>query len=373
VGIWLKQFFAKWSEKMKSSTESNIMKDELLERFKDKRTMPNREEWEIIYQCAADSDEIIRYDAAEVLGIRCNAEDEELLRQMTYDKDMLVKVSAIEALELGIQKKTLSRLYQLMRRGGRLVRSYAVSTYFEIWLNRNGYTKDSVDGLLEKIEGHYKNEKDLRVRCEYERCRYLSGKKEGIKKLKEIIYEAQNNDYSTQGAAFCILLYVRNVFNEGEINKILEESEQYMIDDCIKKEMDAARKQREVPKVLILDRENAGLAQMLRYLGYDMKEKLDIDTQGLCPIEMTKEKVREKLDEDDSFQRYFYPRNFRMVWQYDYIVPLGIKLNQENYPFQRVVPLFEEVSEYMLDIEKAKQMLKGLKGYIDNDLKNISE
>lgn len=363
----------KWSEKMKSSTESNIMKDELLERFKDKRTMPNREEWEIIYQCAVDSDEIIRYDAAEVLGIRCNAEDEELLRQMTYDKDMMVKVSAIEALELGIQKKTLSRLYQLMRRGGQLVRSYAVSTYFEIWLNRNGYTKDSVDGFLEKIEGHYKNEKDLRVRCEYERCRYLSGKKEGIKKLKEIIYEAQNDDASTQGAAFCMLLYVRNVFNEREINHILEESEQYIIDDCTKKEMDAAQKQKEVPKVLILDRENAGLAQMLRYLGYDMKEKLDIDTQGLCPIEMTKEKVREKLDEDDSFQSYFYPRNLRMVWQYDYIVPLGIKLNQEKYPFQKVVPLFEEVSEYMLDIEKAKQMLKELEGYIDNDLKNMSK
>lgn len=146
-----------------------------------------------------------------------------------------------------------------------------------------------------------------------------------------------------------------------------------MIDDCIKKEMDAPRKQKEVPKVLILDRENAGLAQMLRYLGYDMKEKLDIDTQGLCPIEMTKEKVREKLDEDDSFQRYFYPRNFRMVWQYDYIVPLGIKLDQEKYSFQRIVPLFEEVSEYMLDIEKAKKMLKELKGYIDNDLKNINK
>lgn len=119
--------------------------EDLLEKILKTRMMPNEEEWRIIYQCAESSDECVRYDAAEVLGIRCNARDEELLRQMTYDKDWLVKVSAIEALENGRQKKSLPRLFQLMRRGGTLVRGYSVKAYFEIWLNCYGYTKSSVE------------------------------------------------------------------------------------------------------------------------------------------------------------------------------------------------------------------------------------
>lgn len=59
---------------MKGITESSVMKYEFLQKFKDNRIMPNRDEWEIIYQCAADNDEIIRYDAAEVL-IRNSEED----------------------------------------------------------------------------------------------------------------------------------------------------------------------------------------------------------------------------------------------------------------------------------------------------------
>lgn len=106
------------AEKIMDKAQEIISGEDLLEEVLETRLMPNEEEWEVIYQCAKSSDECVRYDAAEALGIRCNARDEELLLQMTYDKDKLVKVSAIEALQNGRQKKSLPRLFQLMRRGG---------------------------------------------------------------------------------------------------------------------------------------------------------------------------------------------------------------------------------------------------------------
>lgn len=52
---------------------------------------------------------------------------------------------------------------------------------------------------------------------------------------------------------------------------------------------------------------------------------------------------------------------------YDYILPVGIKVNPADYPFQRIIPLFEEVEENQVDREKAEAMLDELKKYIEND------
>jgi len=131
-------------------------------------------------------------------------------------------------------------------------------------------------------------------------------------------------------------------------------------------------KKREIPKILILDKENTGLAQILRYLAADMEEDMWVETAGLSPTGVINEEVRMKVGEGDIFNRYYYPIDLRNVWLYDYIAPLGIKANPEDYPFQRVLSLFEKVDENMLDVEKAKKMLNELKEYIDNDLKKLS-
>lgn len=45
----------------------------------------------------------------------------------------------------------------------------------------------------------------------------------------------------------------------------------------------------------------------------------------------------------------------------------------KDYPFQRIVPLFEDVDENMLDVEQAKRMIEGLWNYIYEEMQRTSE
>lgn len=222
-----------------------------------------------------------------------------------------------------------------------------------------------------KIESRYQREEDPWVKASYEMYRYLSGDESALFNLQRIIYEHEApGDYLIQTAAFHGLTRVRNIFNERKINQIV--ADVYPRIDAtlgLKREMEDFLKTREVPNILILDKENAGLVHILRYLVADMEKDMWVETAGLSPAEMTKEEVRKKVGEDDIFNKYYYPINIRNIWYYDYIVPLGIKADQEDYPFQRVVPLFENVDENMLDVKMAEGMIKELKEYIDNDVK----
>lgn len=45
----------------------------------------------------------------------------------------------------------------------------------------------------------------------------------------------------------------------------------------------------------------------------------------------------------------------------------------KDYPFQRIVSLFEDVDENMLDVEQAKRMMEGLWNYIYEEMQRTSE
>lgn len=354
-------------DKAKKQMEENAI-DGLLWKCEDTMMMPKEREWEIIYRCMKDSDSSRRNGAAKAFGIRCNEEDEERLRRMSFDKDELVRINAVENMERGIQEKTLKCLYEWMRKGGWIVRSYAVSSFFSVWVNRNGYTKSSVRKCWRKMEKLYKKEEYPRVLADYEAVKYLCGDEKGLAGLKAILCEGQGQYYS-QHAALNLLQNIRNIYNAEEINRIIEDAIPYMDDAYgLKRDMKDALETRVIPTAFIIDRENAGLSQMLTYLSGEIEEEVWIESAGLFPAEETRAEVGERLGKDEEFiKRYYYPRKVRQIYNYDFIVPLGIKLDPEKYPFHKIVPLFEEVNENMLDVKKAKEMLKELKAYIDND------
>ena len=45
-------------------------------------------------------------------------------------------------------------------------------------------------------------------------------------------------------------------------------------------------------------------------------------------------------------------------------MPIGIVLNPDDYPFHRIIPLFENVDENRMDWDEGKQMLKAVCKYI---------
>ena len=340
-----------------------------LERILEERGMPSSEQWKMLYQCTMDSDSSVRYDAAEALGIRCNDKDEERLHQMTYDSAGLVDIEAIESLAMGHQEKNLRRMYELMRLGGRRVRGYAVSTFFNVWINRYGYKKSSAKKCWRKMEKLYKKEKDVWVLNFYEKARYLCGYKKGIAKLRDILHE--NQGYA-QSMAFSQLKDIRTIFNEKEINGILKTALDYT-DNLwgIKKSIDELLETREFPRILLVSKENKGLSQMLEYLSYKMENEIWVRSAGINPAEEIMDEVREKLGEEEKMKRYYYPKEICSVWIYDFIVPLGIRIKPEDYPFQRLVPLFEDADERMLDVVMAEKMLEELRDYIYKEMEQV--
>lgn len=195
-----------------------------------------------------------------------DADREKALRMLTYHEKSSVRAKAVEALCMGIQESSINRLYELLSCETNLIRGYAVSAWFDVWVNRNGYTEESMAGYRKNAEAFYQKEKDFWVKIFFEKNRYLSGDKAGLTELKRFLCE--NQGYGIPETIVKLLLDIRNLENEKEINRVLEEAESYISDgDYLKKEIEAGRKRKELPKILMIDRENAGVSQILEYLG----------------------------------------------------------------------------------------------------------
>ena len=96
------------------------------------------------------------------------------------------------------------------------------------------------------------------------------------------------------------------------------------------------------------------------------------ESAGIQPGEKISGELIELLEKEEDFDltEYQYPKPAMKMHWYDFIVPIGIKLNFADYPFQKIIPLFEEIDEKQLNREKAKRMLDELKAYVNNDLKS---
>ena len=351
---------------------NKLSRETFLEKILEDGGMPDEEERKKIYRYVTDKDENIRYYVAEILGFRCNDDDELILRRMTYDREWLVKVNAIDSLGMGIQERSQQRLYQLMTCGQRMVRGYAVGSYFDIWVNRYGYTESSMKRYRENIAPLYQREKDPWVRISYEANRYHSGDRDGIKAMKDLICEARGDQYRVQSAAIYMLLNsIRNLFNEQEVNRIFEEVSGY-VDDYLgaKKDMLTRMNAKETPRILIVSSDNSGLSLLLEYQGVREEETWWTDSAGISPADEVRDEVKKCLRRTDcDLTRYYYPGGIRQVWRYDYIVPIGIRLQEDEYPFQRIIRMFENKDESMTDLKKAKEMWKELSEFIKVDRK----
>lgn len=331
--------------------------------------LPGEKEWSRIRQDTKDKNPKVRLATARILGMCCCEAHETILRGMTYDENRFVRAVAISGLEMGIQEKSLNRLFELMSDGNRLIRGYAVKSFFDVWVNRNGYTKTSMEKYRDRAEAVYDAEKDPWVKAYFERNRYLSGDKNGIIRLKELI--CREDEYEIQEVAVKLLMEIRKLSNESKINQFLEEADAYVPNGWyFKKQMEYERKRKVLPRILIIDRENAGISQAMEYLGET--GEWQIESAGITPASEIERQVREILlrKEKSDPALFLYPKGIRNVWKYDYIVPVGVKINQEEGVFPKVISMFEDMEEISLDIVQTGKMLKQIERYIGNDLKN---
>lgn len=348
-------------------------------KFIEGEEIPDSEELREIQKWAADKNPAVRCMAARVLALRSDmAENERLLRGMTYDRNRWVRKAAVENLIIGRSEESLKRLKILMQKQNNLLtRTYAVSSHFSVWVNIYGYHKDSMERYLKETEELYRKQKENLPLIAYEMGRYRAGKRDSLIKMKQILQGGKQVSREEQEAVVAALDSLRKLSNREEIDAILEETCMKVSDGRLKENVLNVLKKPVIPMVMVLDRKNSGISQLLEYLAFQdiARWRILVFSFGLEPAEQMDYELRSllKKEEDCDIEKYQHPQKIWEQEYYDYIVPLGVRLRQEDYSFQKIIPLFENMDENILDAEKAKRMLDELKAYIDNDLKRITQ
>lgn len=340
--------------------------------------VPTSDEQEKLYSMAGERNPVIRRTVAKALMKRHDVpESEKILRKMTYDTNRTVRMEAVYWLFTGRTKETLSRLKELMETSISLrIRTYAITSYFSVWVNMYGYHKKSMKDYLDDVGEFYKNEKDTMPLVSYERNRYMAGEIDALKQMQKVLLGEMPGDIREQYYALECLCGVRKVSNIDQIDEILEVAFSKVCDKhglaYVIGEM--MEKQPIWPMVLILDRSGAKLSQLLEYLSLEVEEcDMQAYAFGVSPSEEIDGRLVELIQRENGcdIRMEQYPRKIEGLEDYDFIVPIGMRLEPEEYPFQIIVPLFENVDENMLDLDKAREMVIELNNYIYRVIDNL--
>ncbi len=340
--------------------------------------VPTSDEQEKLYSMAGERNPVIRRTVAKALMKRHDVpESEKILRKMTYDTNRTVRMEAVYWLFTGRTKETLSRLKELMEISISLrIRTYAITSYFSVWVNMYGYHKKSMKDYLDDVGEFYKNEKDTMPLVSYERNRYMAGEIDALKQMQKVLLGEMPGDIREQYYALECLCGVRKVSNIDQIDEILEVAFSKVCDKhglaYVIGEM--MEKQPIWPMVLILDRSGAKLSQLLEYLSLEVEEcDMQAYAFGVSPSEEIDGRLVELIQRENGcdIRMEQYPRKIEGLEDYDFIVPIGMRLEPEEYPFQIIVPLFENVDENMLDLDKAREMVIELNNYIYRVIDNL--
>ena len=340
--------------------------------------VPTSDEQEKLYSMAGERNPVIRRTVAKALMKRHDVpESEKILRKMTYDTNRTVRMEAVYWLFTGRTKETLSRLKELMETSISLrIRTYAITSYFSVWVNMYGYHKKSMKDYLDDVGEFYKNEKDTMPLVSYERNRYMAGEIDALKQMQKVLLGEMPGDIREQYYALECLCGVRKVSNIDQIDEILEVAFSkvcdkhglaYVIGEMMEKQLIW-------PMVLILDRSGAKLSQLLEYLSLEVEEcDMQAYAFGVSPSEEIDGRLVELIQRENGcdIRMEQYPRKIEGLEDYDFIVPIGMRLEPEEYPFQIIVPLFENVDENMLDLDKAREMVIELNNYIYRVIDNL--
>lgn len=135
---------------MKKRFKNYTQKVKFIDYISENDYIPNKNETQKLYVLGHDKDSSIRFDVAEALEIWYTPENENYLLNMTHDKDSLVRVAAVDSLKIGRTLETLSRLEELFTDSYYMIRGYAVTSHFNVWVNRFGYNVESMESYRKK-------------------------------------------------------------------------------------------------------------------------------------------------------------------------------------------------------------------------------
>lgn len=139
-------------------------------------------------------------------------------------------------------------------------------------------------------------------------------------------------------------------------NYLYEEAESYI-------------QQNPVNSILVVDKENDCFTQMIECVGNE-ESALCIDSAGIQPTKDICEKAIRYMKDIYHYdiRRYQYPKEISQLWRYSLIIPVGIKLKDEEYPYQVVLHKYEDlkINEESM-VEDVKRLVKEIERRANQD------
>ena len=337
-----------------------------IEELNDKYLILNEKEMKFLRKCLKSRKQDVRWTAVKILVGWYSIENESLLYHMTYDKAELVCVHAVDSLCIGRTRRSLSRLRDLMEDERTLVRGYAVASFFQVWVNCFSWNERSMNAYLRFAETMESEEEKTWVRLFYEENKILARGKKGFEKLFYIL-EHSSNHY-VKASAIQTAKDMRTVFNQEEINAGLEKAIDSLEYEYQKEDIKKYIQTKEPIKILLLDQTNSGVTQLLEYMGEEETE-MYVRSAGLHPSGKIEKWVLDILLKEDDITRYQCSSPIEELCKYDYLVPVGIHLDEKAYPFQRIYTGYQDFDKKQISREEAKEMIC----QIEADLEKKSE
>ena len=334
---------------MRRKVDLNELKEEYL--------ILNKKEMRYVRKGAKSRNWDDRDVVAEILAGWYTAENERLLYNLTFDKHEMVCVDAVDSLCIGRTRRSLNRLRELMQDRRILVRGYAVRSFFDVWVNCFSWNRRSMKAYLRFVETMEKNEKSLWVKTAYDRNRILAQDGRRLEHLFYILEHGGEVNYYVKSAAVSEIRSLRNISNQDDIDSRLKEVIGNLHSRGLEQEVQNIMKTKEKARVLLLDDANSGVTQLLEYVGNE-ETNMEFRSAGLCPAGKIESWVLELLKEAGDITRWQYSSPVEELFWYDYIVPFGVTLDAEDYPFQKVYPKYQNNREKRMDLERACGIVK---------------
>ena len=334
-----------------------------IEELDDKYLILNEKEMGFLRKCLQSRKQDVRWTAVKILVGWYSIENESLLYHMTYDKAELVCVHAVDSLCIGRTRRSLSRLRDLMEDERILVRGYAVLSFFDVWVNCFSWNERSMNAYLRFAETMESEEEKTWVRLFYEENKILARGKKGFEKLFYIL-EHSSNHY-VKASAIQTAKDMRTVFNQEEINAGLEKAIDSLEYEYQKEDIKKYIQTKEQVKILLLDQENSGVTQLLEYMGEEETD-MYVRSAGLHPSGKIEKWVLDILLKEDDITRYQCSSPIEELCKYDYLVPVGIHLDEKAYPFQRIYTGYQDFDKKQISREEAKEMICQIEADLEN-------
>ena len=171
-----------------------------------------------------------------------------------------------------------------------------------------------------------------------------------------------------KASAIQIAKDMRSIFNQQEINAGLEKAVDSLEYEYQKEDIKKYIQTKEQIKILLLDQENSGVTQLLEYMGEEETE-MYVRSAGLHPSGKIEKWVLDILLKEDDITRYQCSSPIEELCKYDYLVPVGIHLDEKAYPFQKIYTGYQDFDKKQISREEAKEMIC----QIEADLEKESE